>query len=93
MLLTNNPAIQEVLFFPQMKPEKIEASVTLDLSFPDANVPQEWVTHLFSLGYVNKEKVLEGGIGKVANELNGLRKKKKLDLKGVSPEEVKQWFS
>jgi hypothetical protein len=29
----------------------------------------------------------------VANELNGLRKKKKLDLKGVSPEEVKQWFS
>jgi hypothetical protein len=35
---------------------------------------------------------LEAGIGKVANELNGLRKKKKLILKGVSPEEVKEWF-
>ena len=41
----------------------------------------------------NKEKVLEAGIGKVANELNGWRKKKKLELKGVSPELVKEWFS
>ncbi|MBU6167844.1 MAG: lysine--tRNA ligase [Bacteroidetes bacterium] len=93
MLLTNNPAIQEVLFFPQMKPEKIEASIQVDLSFPDAAVPQDWISPLLSLGYLNKEKVLEAGIGKVANELNGLRKKKKLDLKGISPEEVRQWFS
>jgi len=93
MLLTNNPAIQEVLFFPQMKPEKTEASIQVDLSFPDAAVPQDWISPLLSLGYLNKEKVLEAGIGKVANELNGLRKKKKLDLKGISPEEVRQWFS
>ena len=42
---------------------------------------------------VDKEKVLEAGIGKVANELNGWRKKKKLELKWVSPEMVKEWFS
>ena len=93
MLLTNNPSIQEVLFFPQMKPEKTETNVSENLSFPDANVPQEWISHLFSLGYSNKEKVLEAGIGKVANDLNGWRKKKKLELKGVSPEVVKEWFS
>jgi lysyl-tRNA synthetase class 2 len=93
MLLTNNPSIQEVLFFPQMKPEKTETNVSENLSFPEANVPQEWISHLFSLGYTNKEKVLDAGIGKVANELNGWRKKKKLDLKGVSPELVKEWFS
>jgi lysyl-tRNA synthetase class 2 len=92
MLLSNNPAIQEVLFFPQMKPETREATATVNASFPDASVPEEWMPHLWALGYVNKEKVLESGIGKVANELNGLRKKKKLDLKGLSPEEVKQWF-
>jgi lysyl-tRNA synthetase class 2 len=92
MLLTNNPAIQEVLFFPQMKPEKLQTGTRMELSFPDAAVPQDWVPHLLSLGYPNKEKVLEAGIGKVANELNGLRKKKKLILKGVSPEEVKEWF-
>jgi lysyl-tRNA synthetase class 2 len=92
MLLTNNPAIQEVLFFPQMKPEKLQTGTRMELSFPDAAVPQDWVPHLLSLGYPNKEKVLEAGIGKVANELNSLRKKKKLILKGVSPEEVKEWF-
>jgi lysyl-tRNA synthetase class 2 len=93
MLLTNNASIQEVLFFPQMKPEKTETTVVANLSFPEANVPEEWISHLFSLGYTNKEKVLEAGIGKVANELNGWRKKKKLELKGVSPEMVKEWFS
>ncbi len=32
MFLTNNPSIQEVLFFPQMKPEKFEKKKSLDLA-------------------------------------------------------------
>ena len=30
MFLTNNPSIQEVLFFPQMKPEKLQVAVSED---------------------------------------------------------------
>ena len=30
MFLTNNPSIQEVLFFPQMKPEKVAPQFELD---------------------------------------------------------------
>src|SRR5690606_31346282 len=32
MFLTNNPAIQEVLFFPQMRPEKFEQKKTVELA-------------------------------------------------------------
>lgn len=32
MLLTNNESIQEVLFFPQMRPEKFEAKATVELA-------------------------------------------------------------
>ena len=31
MLLTNNDSIQEVLFFPQMRPEKFEESKSIEL--------------------------------------------------------------
>ena len=42
MILTNSSSIQDVLFFPQMRPEK-KAVVTSDDEFIAAGIPAEWV--------------------------------------------------
>ena len=95
MIMTNQPSIQDVLFFPQMKPivEKKVVEST-DEEFVEAGVPQEWIAPLRQLGFttVNKLKEIEKP-GKLANDLNGLNKKNKLGLAGVSPETVGKWIS
>ena len=95
MIMTNQPSIQDVLFFPQMKPivEKKVVEST-DEEFVEAGVPQEWIAPLRQLGFttVSKLKEIEKP-GKLANDLNGLNKKNKLGLAGVSPETVGKWIS
>jgi lysyl-tRNA synthetase class 2 len=91
MMMTGNESIQEVLFFPQMRPEKWEVA-DAPSKFTDAGIPEEWVEHLQSKGYETVESVKEANPGKLSQELNGLRKKKKLDLQALSPEAVSNWF-
>ena len=75
-----------------MKPEKQE-QVDPDEKFEEAGVPKEWVDPLKALGYhtVAKLKEIEKP-GKLANDLNGYKKKNKLDLPGLSPEVVGDWI-
>ena len=56
-------------------------------------VPAEWIEPLQKLGYttIDKLKELEKP-GKLANDLNGYKKKNKLDLPGLSPELVGEWI-
>jgi hypothetical protein len=81
--------------FPQMKPEtKAKAPV---LSKPeeylDLGVPVEWVEPLQKLGYTTAEKLKElENPGNLANDLNGYKKKNKLDLPSLSPEVVGEWI-
>ncbi|MBN2746314.1 MAG: lysine--tRNA ligase, partial [Bacteroidales bacterium] len=42
MFMTNQETIQEVLFFPQMRPEK-KADITTDEDFMELGIPQPWV--------------------------------------------------
>ena len=57
-------------------------------------VPAEWVEPLQKLGYTTIEKLKEvEKPGKLANDLNGYKKKNKLDLPGLSPEVVGEWIS
>ena len=95
MTLTNSPSIQDVIFFPQMKQE---AQATVPASskpeeFTALGIPAEWVEPLKALGYdtVEKLKAVEKP-GKLSNDLNGYRKKNKLDLPGLSPEAVAGWL-
>ena len=95
MIMTNQPSIQDVLFFPQMKPivEKKVVEST-DEEFVEAGIPQKWIAPLRQLGFttVSTLKEIEKP-GKLANDLNGLNKKNKLGLAGVSPETVGKWIS
>ncbi len=56
-------------------------------------VPAEWVEPLQKLGYTTVDKLKEvEKPGKLANDLNGYKKKNKLDLPGLSPELVSEWI-
>jgi lysyl-tRNA synthetase class 2 len=92
MLLTNQPSIQDVLLFPQMKPEK-KSSVDTDEKYTEKGIPQEWVDPLKKLGFTTVAKLKEiEKAGKLANDLNGFNKKNKLGLAGLSPETVEKWL-
>ena len=92
MTLTNSSSIQDVIFFPQMKPEKQE-QVDPDEKFVVLGVPKEWIDPLKALGFTTVAKLKEvEKPGKLANDLNGYKKKNKLDLPGLSPEVVSSWI-
>jgi lysyl-tRNA synthetase class 2 len=92
MIMTNQPSIQDVLFFPQMKPEK-PATIKEDgpEKYTEAGIPEEWIDILKKMGYTSLDKLKEAKAGKLANDLNGFNKKNKLGLKGLSPQEVEEW--
>jgi lysyl-tRNA synthetase class 2 len=54
MLMTNQSSIQEVLFFPQMRPEVIK-EVSSDSDFVQAGVPEIWIPALQKMGILTLE--------------------------------------
>ena len=92
MLMTNQSTIQEVLFFPQMRPEK-KAKVTTDEDFVNAGVPAEWVPVIRKMNINTIEELKAANPNKVFNDLGGMRKKLKLELTMPSKEAVEAWFA
>ena len=92
MIMTNSNSIQDVLFFPQMKPEE-KPAVDEDEKFLEKGVPQEWVQVLRKKGIQTVEELQSYDTNKLHNDICGLKKKMKLDLKNPSPEEVSQWIN
>jgi len=92
MLMTNNSSIQEVLFFPQMKPEqKIKMAEVQD--YVKIGVPEEIVPMIQKLGFLTIEDLKKANVNKLFNDLGGMRKKMKLEVKLPSKEEVEKWVS
>ena len=92
MFLTNNPSIQDVLLFPQMKPEKTVVADS-DEKFTALGIPAEWVPVVRKAGYQTVEalKAVENP-NKLHQELCGLNKKQKLGLTAPSQDEVRGWL-
>jgi lysyl-tRNA synthetase class 2 len=91
MLMTNQSTIQEVLFFPQMRPEKKSKIATLD-DFVNIGVPPEWVPVLNKMGFNTVEELKAANPNKVFNDLGGMRKKLKLNIDMPTKEVVMLWF-
>jgi lysyl-tRNA synthetase class 2 len=91
MMMTDNDSIQEVLFFPQMRPEK-KAEVSTDEQFMELGIPQEWVEVIREAGFNTIAALKEGNPNKVHQSICGLNKKLKKGLKNPSQEEVKAWI-
>ena len=93
MLMTGQTTIQEVLFFPQMRPEKVQKRDSED-KFAKAGVPACWVPCLHKLGVLTVSQLgATESAGRLQNDLAGLNKKYKLDLHNPSVDEVKAWVS
>ncbi|MDD4609245.1 MAG: lysine--tRNA ligase [Bacteroidaceae bacterium] len=92
MLMTGQTTIQEVLFFPQMRPEK--KAVRDDASkYMELGVPEEWVALIQKAGYNVVSSMKEGNPQKVHQEICGINKKYKLNYKNPSVDEVTTWIS
>ncbi|PVX51743.1 lysyl-tRNA synthetase class II [Balneicella halophila] len=91
MMMTNNASIQEVLLFPQMKPEKIVKPATPE-DFVKEGVPTEWAS-LALQEYKSVEGMKEMKTTQIHQKLNGLRKKNKLDIPALQLEDVEKWLS
>lgn len=91
MFLTDSPSIQDVLFFPQMKPEK-KIAVDGEDKFGEAGVPKEWIEVVKKAGILTVE-ALKGieNPNKLHQQLCGINKKEKLGLTAPSQEDVKRW--
>ena len=92
MLMTGQQAIQEVLFFPQMKPEKAISQDTNE-KYIALGIPAEWVDVVKKAG-ITKVRDLSGlNPNKFHQDICGLNKKNKLDLKNPTKEEVQAWIA
>ena len=91
MLMTNQPSIQDVLFFPQMKPEK--KIVKDDVSaYTALGIPEEWVAPLQNMGYATVSQLKQVSAGKLFNDMCGYNKKNKLGLTNPTADQVKSWI-
>ncbi|MCD4725069.1 MAG: lysine--tRNA ligase, partial [Bacteroidales bacterium] len=92
MIMTDSASIQDVLFFPQMRPEQVKTE-SKDEEFTALGFPAVWIPFLRQKGFKTVEELKEANPNKLANDLNGLRKKNKLDIPALNPAEVKKWLS
>lgn len=91
MLMTGQVAIQEVLFFPQMKPEKV-AKKDGPEKFRELGIPEEWVEVVQKAGIVMVENLKGLNPNKFHQDICGLNKKHKMELTNPSKEEVALWI-
>jgi lysyl-tRNA synthetase class 2 len=92
MFMTNQSSIQDVLFFPQMRPEKKASPAgDTDEAFIQLGVPQAWVPALRKYGFKSVADLKAANPNKLLNDLGGLRKKLKLDIPALKLEDIQAW--
>jgi lysyl-tRNA synthetase, class II len=91
MIMTNQPSIQDVLLFPQMRPE-VKAEGLAEADFESRGVPSDWIPMLRKAGISSLADLDRQKPTALHNNLCGMRKKLKLDLPNPSLEEVSSWI-
>ena len=92
MLMTGQTTIQEVLFFPQMRPEK---TIKKDpaTKYMELGVPEEWVPVIQKAGYNLVEDMKGVNPQKFQMDICGINKKYKLELSNPSVNTVTEWIN
>ena len=89
MFMTGQPTIQEVLLFPQMKPERVQKKDSPE-RYTEIGVPAEWIEPLQKLGYDTIDKLKGLNPNKLHQDLCGFNKKNKLGLTNPPKELVEK---
>lgn len=92
MLMTGQQAIQEVLFFPQMKPEKVQKKDGPE-KFTALGIPEAWVEVVQKAGIAMIADLKGLNPNKFHQDICGINKKNKLELTNPSKEDVSEWIS
>jgi lysyl-tRNA synthetase class 2 len=91
MIMTNSPSIQDVLFFPQMRPEK-KQEVSKDEEFTALGMDAAWIPALKKLNILTVDQLKAANPNKLLNDLGGLRKKLKLEVPAAKLEDIQGWI-
>jgi lysyl-tRNA synthetase class 2 len=93
MIMTNSPSIQDVIFFPQMKPEKQAETAAAD-NFESIGVRAELIPILQKLGITSIAQLKEIKATKLFNDIPGMRKKLKLEnVQNPTLQEIEGWLN
>jgi len=92
MFMTNSVSIQDVLFFPQMRPEK-KPEVIDESVFVEIGINKEWANVLIKVGVQSIKALKESNPNKLHQTICGYNKKNKLGLKNPSQDDVKNWLN
>lgn len=92
MFLTGQESIQEVLLFPQMRPEKVIKKDTTD-KYEAIGVSKEWVPALQKVGYTTIDLLQGANPQIVRQQLFEINKKYKLELENPTAPEVESWIA
>lgn len=91
MLMTGQEYIQEVLLFPQMKPEaKVPQSSIKE--WAEIGVPEDWVYVLRKCGFNLIQNIKEEKAQGLQQKLGEINKKYKLGYDKPSVDEIQQWI-
>jgi lysyl-tRNA synthetase class 2 len=90
MLMTGQTTIQEVLFFPQMRPEKT-VKKDAPAKYAPLGIDEAWVPVIQKAGYLTVADLAAAVPGKLHQELCGLNKKYKLELTNPTQDQVSAW--
>lgn len=91
MLMTGKTTIQEVLFFPQMRPEKAipRSSVA---EWTALGVPEEWIPVFNKAGYNLTSDIREVKAQKLQMDVCGVNKKYKLGYENPKVDDFQKWI-
>ncbi len=92
MIMTNSNSIQDVLFFPAMRPEK-KVELPGPEDFIALGISADWAEYVIKAGYTSPDDLLKEKPTKVHQMLNGYRKKAKLEIPALKLEDVQAWFN
>lgn len=91
MLMTGKTFIQEVLFFPQMKPEKKIPQSTVE-EWAAIGVPEQWVPVFRKAGYNLISDIAQVKAQALQMNVCGVNKKYKLGYDNPKVEQFQQWI-
>ena len=91
MLMTGKTFIQEVLFFPQMKPEK-KIPQSTPAEWAAIGVAEEWVPILRKAGFNLVQNIASEKAQGLQQKIGDIVKKFKLDMQKPSVDDIAQWI-
>lgn len=90
MIMTNSASIQDVLFFPHLRPEVMQQK-SPDKAYLERGIPKEWIAPLQKAGIWQIEDFKDANPNKLFQDLCTLNKKYGLGLENPKKEAVEAW--